>query len=131
MRLLTAALMLTAAPALAETYACTVSAFTTFSQSDTAFIEANQRKTYELTPEGNSVTLTMRSADFEGYTATYTVTRREMLDTIAEREGRTGVNLLVLPPRPADEIDREGAFKATLTAQGSHYTNSWLLACTR
>ncbi|MBY6152023.1 hypothetical protein KUV47_02260 [Vannielia litorea] len=131
MRLLTAALMLTAAPALAETYACTVEAFTTFSQDDTAFIEANLRKTYELTPQRNSVTLTMRSADFEGYTATYAVTRRDLLDTFAQREDRASVDLLVLPPRPADEIDREGKFNVTLTAQGNHYTNSWLLTCTR
>ena len=131
MRPLAAALALAATPALAAPYACTVEAFTTFSQDDTAFIEANHRKTYALTPEGDTITLAMQSPDFEPYTATYAVTGRDLLATIAQRTDRTTPDLLVLPPRPEAQIEETGRFTATLTVQGSHYTNSWLLACTR
>ncbi|QDC09027.1 hypothetical protein FHY55_07110 [Oceanicola sp. D3] len=121
--------LLTATPALAESYACTVQDFTTFSRDDTGFIEANKRKTYDLTIDGDTITLAMHSQDFESNTYSYTVTRRAFLDTIARRADSSGVNLLVLPPRPAATLARDGHFSATLSVQSNHYTNSWLLAC--
>ncbi|SIN81041.1 hypothetical protein [Vannielia litorea] len=123
-------LTLAATPALAAPYACTVAAFTTFDTDDTAFIAANHRKTYDLAISGDTITLAMHSPDFEPYTATYIVARREMLSTIAQRRDRESVDLLVLPPRPAERIAEDGGFTTTLTVAGSHYANSWLLACT-
>lgn len=124
------ALALAAAPALAAPYACTVAAFSTFSTDDTAFIAANKRKTYSLSTAGNTVTLTMRSPDFQGYTARYSLSRRDLLADTFQRDDRRGTDLLTLPPNPAARIAEEGRFEATLTVVGSHYTNSWRLACT-
>ncbi|MFY0635942.1 MAG: hypothetical protein JXQ91_19185 [Vannielia sp.] len=129
-RLLPALLALAATPALSDTYACTVEAFTTFSTDDTRFIEANHRKTYDLTITPKTITLTMHSPDFEGGTSTYAVTRRDLLTTYAQRTDRQSLDILALPPRPAAKIEREGAFNATLTVLSNFYTNSWLLTCT-
>lgn len=122
-------LLVSAVPAAAQSFDCTVQDFVTFSKSDTAFVQQNLEKRYRLTVGEEIVTLEMFSKHFTDAKTLYRITQRRISNLTATDDNAARHGAITLPLSPRARIGRNGYFNATVSVSGSFYSNTWLLHC--